>query len=289
MAAVLLACLAAACFGALAIVVRTGLRRSPDTELAPFTISLAAGVLVAAVAAASGSFDELDLGAVWPFAAIGAGVPGLSQILFVRAIRDAGASRAMVLIGTTPVISATLAVAFLDEPLRPALAIATALIVVGGAALAWEQERPAGFRIAGAVLALTCAGLFAVRDNLVRHVAVSDEVAPLAATTASLAGAVLGLVLYLVLRRRRRALSGFAVSLRAFLPAAFFLALAYGALLAAFDRGAVTVVAPLNATQSLWGLAIAAAVLGREEAIGGRLVAGAALVVAGGAIVGAFQ
>jgi len=55
------------------------------------------------------------------------------------------------------------------------------------------------------------------------------------------------------------------------------------------SRGDVTVVAPLNATQSLWAVLLAAAVLGRAEAVGPRLVLAAAFVVAGGVLVGATR
>ena len=48
----------------------------------------------------------------------------------------------------------------------------------------------------------------------------------------------------------------------------------------------MTVVAPLNATQSLWGVLFAPAVLGRAEAIGARLILAAVLVVAGVLLLG---
>ena len=48
----------------------------------------------------------------------------------------------------------------------------------------------------------------------------------------------------------------------------------------------MTIVAPLNATQSLWGVIFAAAFLGKREAIGPRLLAAALLVVAGGVLIG---
>ena len=53
--------------------------------------------------------------------------------------------------------------------------------------------------------------------------------------------------------------------------------------------GALRVVAPLVATESLWGVGISALVLGREELVGRRLAAGAALVVAGGVLIGVFR
>ena len=72
----------------------------------------------------------------------------------------------------------------------------------------------------------------------------------------------------------------------AFLPAGICLGVAYLCLIVALDRGRVTIVAPLNATQSLWGVIFAATLLGKREAIGPRLVAAALLVVAGGVLIG---
>lgn len=77
------AILAAALFGLLSVGMRTGLRRQPD---------------VAAGAAAAGLIGLV----------VSAVVPGLSTILLARAVRDAGPSRASIVIGTAPVISALL-------------------------------------------------------------------------------------------------------------------------------------------------------------------------------------
>jgi drug/metabolite transporter (DMT)-like permease len=287
--AVLLACLAAAGFGALTVAVRIGLRRLPEPDLGPVLMSVIGCVLAAIAAGAAGDFDGITLGSAWAFLAIGAGVPGFSQLLFVRAVRDAGPSRAAVVIGTAPIISAAIAVVFLGEPLRASLGIATLLIVAGGALIAWERDRPVGFRLVGIVLAVVCAVLFGVRDNLVR-VAVRDHaLPPLAAATMSLAGAALALAVIVAFTRRGKPLPSLGTSMLAFAPAGLFLGVAYAALIEAFDRGRVTVVAPLNATQSLWAVLLAAVFLGRSDAIGRKLVAAAVLVVAGSAIIGATR
>jgi drug/metabolite transporter (DMT)-like permease len=287
MDAVLLACLAAFGFGALTVAVRVGFRRVDDPLFAALSITTVGAASVALVAAATGAFAGVDLADAAVFAGIGALVPGLSQLLFVRAVRDAGPSRAAIAIGTAPIFSAALAVAFLDEPLGPALAVATLLIVAGGALLAWEPSRPTGFRMLGIVFALVCALLFAVRDNLVREAADRGDLAPLAATTATLVGALLALgTVALVTRTGVRARPAVTTLAAAFVPAGLCLGLAYAALVEAFDRGRVTVVAPLNATQSLWAVLLAALVLGRSEAIGRRLVLAALLVVAGGVLIG---
>ena len=51
----------------------------------------------------------------------------------------------------------------------------------------------------------------------------------------------------------------------------------------------MTVVSPLVATESLWGVGLSAIFLRRHELVGPRLVAGAALVVAGGVLIGVFR
>jgi drug/metabolite transporter (DMT)-like permease len=286
---VLLATLAGVLFGALAVAVRGGLLRRPDPEAGALVVA-AVGCLVALIVAAPVvALEEVDLGGLWPFALVGAIVPGASQIVFVRAVRDAGASRTAVLIGTAPLLSAGIAIAFLDEPFRAVLAVATVAIVFGGLLLAWERERPPGFRLVGALLALAAAGLFAVRDNVVRWASVEGGTQPLLAAAVSLAAAALTLLLYLVVVGRGPLGPRVRASLSAFAPAGVCLGLAYVALLVALDGGEVTVVAPLNATQSLWGVAFAAAFLGRAEAVGARLVLAAVLIVSGGVLVGATR
>lgn len=290
MPAVLLGCLAGAAFGALAVTVRFGLVRGVDAETGAAAGAIVATALSLLVAFAAGAvWSDFGLSGLWPFLAIGALVPGCSQILFVRAIRDAGPSRAAILIGTAPLLSALIAIAALDEPFGAALAIGTALVVIGGGLLAWERTRPHGFKLIGAFLALAAAALFAGRDNAVRSVADGSSVPALVAATASLAAAALVLVAYVLVARRERLARRAGQAFVAFLPAGVSLAVAYDALVAAFDRGRVTIVAPLNATQSLWAVVFSLLFIRRTELIGPRVVAAAGLVVAGGAVIGIFR
>jgi drug/metabolite transporter (DMT)-like permease len=72
------------------------------------------------------------------------------------------------------------------------------------------------------------------------------------------------------------------------LPGIFF-GLSYVCLFEAFYRGPVTVVSPLVATESLWGVGLSALFFHRVEVIGARLVVGAAFIVAGGVLIGVFR
>jgi hypothetical protein len=51
----------------------------------------------------------------------------------------------------------------------------------------------------------------------------------------------------------------------------------------------VTVVSPLVATESLWGVTLSALLLRRSELVGPRVALGACLVVAGGALIGVYR
>ncbi len=287
MLAVLFGVLAGAFFGALAVTVRIALRKGADPEVGAAIAAVTAFVISAALALAA--WSSVRPGQVWAFVLVGMLVPGASQILFVLSIRDAGPSRAAILIGTAPLMSVLIALTLLDEPFHVALVAGTVLVVAGGAALTRERVRPHDFRAFGAALALVCAGLFAVRDNLVRWVARDQHPPPLVAAAASLLGAAALLALYLVLVDRRGLGGRLRRTAVPFTPAGFALAGGYICLLEAFSHGRVSIVAPLNATQSLWAVAFAAVALGKTEAIGSRLVVASALIVAGGALIGVVR
>jgi len=285
MSAVALGALAGALFGLLAVTVRLALRRGADPEVGAVVI-LGVGAVVAWALALPTLGDVEAWGALWVFFAIGALVPGASQILFILAVRDAGPSRAAILIGVAPLLSVALALILLDEPFRPLLVVATVLVVAGGMTLAGERARPAAFRGIGAVFAIGCAVLFAVRDNAVRWAAQDVEAPAVVASAVSLLGAVAVVATYLGLARRDRVRSSLRTAARGFWPAGVTLGLAYVCLIVAFDRGRVSIVAPLNATQSLWAIGFAVAFLRATEAIGRRTVLAGLLVVAGAVLVG---
>ena len=285
MAGVILACVAGLFLGALNITTRRGLARSQDIEAGSAIITLVAFIVVAPFALGSG--DAFDAGELWPFLLLGAFVPGLSLLMVVHAVRAAGASRAGILFGMAPLFSALFAVIAFGEPFKLALAIGTLLVVVGGVVLALEGERPADYRAYGAVLAVTVAAGFGLRDNIARAVGEDVSVDPLAQSTVVMLGGSLLLVANLLrspapFRRLRDAFLPFASS-------GVVLAIGQGALFEALDRARVTVVAPLTGTGVLWTVVLAAIFLGRSELIGRRLVVVALLVVAGGTLVGVLR
>jgi drug/metabolite transporter (DMT)-like permease len=284
--AALYGALAGGLFGAMAVAARMGLERGGDAEGGAAIMASVAAVAGLVLAAAAGG--EVVAGDLWPFALAGALVPGISQLVFVQAIRHAGASRTLVLVGAAPLLSVLLALVLLDEPFVLELAIGTVLVVAAGIVLAGET-RPQHVRVLGGGLALLCAAMFAGRDNLVRWAALEAHPPPLVATAASLICAAAVVLAWLVVVRRSTIRKRLRHGRAAFAVSGLCLGLAYSALVAALDSGRVSVVAPLNATQSLWAVVFAAVLLRRTEAIGRRVVLAAALVVTGGALIGAFR
>src|SRR3972149_11975351 len=63
-----------------------------------------------------------ELAGAWPFLLAGILGPGASQVLFTLGVRDAGASRASVVVGTAPLFAVAIALVFLEEPLEAGVA-----------------------------------------------------------------------------------------------------------------------------------------------------------------------
>jgi drug/metabolite transporter (DMT)-like permease len=285
--AVLLACLSAVLFGATSVFIRMALRRGADPLLGALSsvlVSLAVGVGALAV-----SGERIPVVDTLPFLLAGLIAPGVSQVFFFRAIRDAGAARVSVVVGMAPLVSVAIAIVLLGEPVEPALLVGALLIVGGGVALAGEQERPEGFKVAGLLLAVVTTVLFASRDNLVRWLAEGTSTPPVVGVAATVLGGSIGLGAYVLATRAGDVGRPLARAAWAFLPACACFGLSYVALFEAYYRGKVTVVSPLVATESLWGVVLAALLLRDSELVGRRLIAGAALVVAGGVLIGAFR
>jgi drug/metabolite transporter (DMT)-like permease len=285
--AVLLAAAAALLFGVLAVAIRVALRTAPDPDAGSLVTTFVAGLVCVVVAALLGEWTRTPWHETWPFFVAGIVTPGVSQVLFTRAVGLIGPSRTTILVGISPVLSAVIAIALLGEPVRAALIAGTLLVVAGGTMLAWERGGWHGLLSLGTGLGVVAAVLFSARDNFIRWAERGNSVPGVVAATCSLAAASVAILVVVSVRgnvvpRAQRVA-------RPFLVGGLAYGGAYACLLAAFDRGRVTVVTPLYATESLWAVVISAIVLRRTERVGVRLAAASLLVVAGGALIGAFR
>jgi drug/metabolite transporter (DMT)-like permease len=281
--AVGLALISAVLFGGMSVGLRLGLNRRPDVALATLATVVGAFAVSFVFAAAESPSRGWHAGAAWPFLLAGILQPGVGQLLVTMAIREAGASRASVVFGVAPLVSVTIALVLLGEPLRWALIVGAVLIVAGGVELARERTRPEHLRAIGLVYAFLVTILFSIRDNLVRWLSHTTDVPPGVAAAATL---VSGLVVVgVALAPRVERWDGAAP----FLGVGVLFGLSYVSLFEAYYRGRVTVVSPLVATESLWGVLMTVLFLRHSEVVGRRLALGALLVVIGGALIGAFR
>jgi drug/metabolite transporter (DMT)-like permease len=279
--AVVLALASAALFGSMTVALRFALVREPDAEAGSLHTIAAALIATLPFVAAGG----IDVAGIWPFLLAGVLGPGCSQLLFTLAVRDAGPSRTSVTVGTAPLFSVAIALVLLDEPAKAGVIVGAILIVMGGILLVREPGRPEHVKWIGLGYALAATLIFAVLDNLVRHLSLDTDVEPALAAAATLFAGGVTVAAWLLLSRRRLPARGF----RAFALAGACFGLSYICLFEAYYRGRVSVVSPLVATESLWGVALSALLLRRHELVGPRLFGGAALVVAGGALIAVFR
>jgi drug/metabolite transporter (DMT)-like permease len=280
-----LALVSAALFGAMPVAVRFA--------LVPPLLPAAVGALLMQV----GTFAVLCVAAaiqggvttegLLPFLVAGAIAPGLSNLFITVGIREAGSSRASVAFGTAPLFAVTIAVLVFGERPGAAVLVGALLIVCGGVALALEPERPRHVRRIGIAAAIVGAALFALRDNLVRDLSLETGVPSMTAGAAMLASSLV-VTSSVVVARRHRVVWPAPTVARWLLPGTF-VGFSYVALFEAFYRGTVSVVAPIVATEALFGVVFSALLLGRSERVGSRIVVGAALVVAGGALIAVFR
>jgi drug/metabolite transporter (DMT)-like permease len=279
MTAIVLACLSAFLFGAMTVLVRIAL----GSGVAPEAGTLYTVVPAFSVTAVAALVEGGSLAGAWPFVFAGLLAPGIAQLLFTFAVRDAGASRTSVTVGTAPLFAVAIALVFLDEPLVAGLVAGAALIVTGGILLASDRIRPEHFKRMGLVYALLCAIAFALRDPLVRWLGTEKtDVEPILAASVTM---VTGMAVSLAFVLWKRTPLARTAALR-FVPAGLCYGLSYVFLFEAFYRGRVSVVSPIVATESLWGVALSWLVLRKSEHVGARLVLGAVLVVAGGLLIG---
>ncbi len=284
MSAVLLALVSAVLFGAMAATLGIAFRHSADAEAGALVTALVALVVTGALSLGS-DFE----GGLWPFLLTGLIAPGGSQVLYVRGVKEVGASRSSVIVGAAPLVSVTIALLILGEPFELALVAGAGLIVLGVVALAGERDRPEHLKLIGLVLALGSTFFFATRDNIVRWLADDTTVDPQLAATATILTGSLVMAAYLLVLRGRQMPSAVRRAFWPFLVPGLLWGLSYAALFEAFYRGRVSVVSPLVATEALFGVLLAAVIIGRSELIGRHVIVAAGLIVCGGALIGVFR
>jgi uncharacterized membrane protein len=260
-------------------------QKDADADAGALVTALVALAVIGALCLVTASWG----GAVWPFLLAGLIAPGGSHLLYIHAVKEVGASRAAVVVGAAPLVAVGIALTILGEPVELPLVLGAVLIVLGVVTLAGERDRPDHIRTIGLALAFGSTVFFATRDNFVRWLAEDTTVDPQLAATATLVSGSAVIAAYVVAVKGRRAARDMRRALRPFALPGVLWGLSYATLFEAFYRGRVSVVSPLVATEALFGVLLAALIIGRSELIGRHVVTAAVLIVCGGVLIGVFR
>jgi drug/metabolite transporter (DMT)-like permease len=180
-----------------------------------------------------------------------------------------------------------MAIVFLHEPIEAPLVIGGLLVVAAGLILVSEPTRPEHVRLSGIAIAFAATLLFTSRDNLVRWYSGETSSGSVKGAAVAMAAGALGTLL--VTRGRRLGADAQRIAWKPFAVGGVFFGLSYVCLFAAYYRARVTVVSPLVATESLWGVTLSVLLFRRTEVVGARLAGAAILVVAGGTLISVFR
>lgn len=281
--AILLAVLAGFCWATNIVIVRWSLQRTNASPFAAAALGLGVATLVALTIALLSGQDAPTSADLWRYGFVGVIAPGSSQGLFVAAIASIGPSRTSVLIGTSPVFSILLAIAFLGEDWRFAIILGTLITVAGGAIIGWEPNLLT--RRLGVAFGLLTALSFGIRDVVARSFNTGSDLSAWWAGTIVLGAASVVLILMVGVQERGNTISSLRGAMPEFFASGLAIGLALPILLAALDRGQVGIVAPLSlASQNVSVVALGAVVFGADERTP-RILVAVILVLAGATLV----
>jgi len=257
------------------------------------TVVMVTNVAVLAPAALVVHYPDYGLSPVSAGAFIGAGVSGLllGRIFLFKGIRTIGASRATPVVAASTLISAVLAVQFLDETLTPARIGGILLIVGGIGALSWLMATDDGaapsFREVGVALSLPLgAALFIGIEPILVRVGLDAGTPVLVGLTVMTVTALVGYISYRRLRGDVIRVPAAGATRRWYVIAGLSSTFGLAAYFAALEAAPVVVVIPIIQLSPLLVIAASALFLPRSlERVTWKLVAAALVVIIGATLV----
>ncbi len=279
-----LALLAAASFGLAAIVLKKGYRHS--TPLASAVVVLAVNAAALWIMSAFFVPKGLFLTTAVVFFAVGGVLgQGVARTFRYVGIDKLGASKTYVIVGSSPLFAALFAILFLGERWTLPLFAGTVLVVAGIALLsgAWKDGKDGRKYLLLPFAAAVIYGLASV----IQKTGLSMMPNSLVGATTAVTAALLGLVVFAKASGKIEKMK-IGRAWPFFLAAGVLNSVAFLLNFEALRSGNVTVVMPLIGTQPLFVALFGFIFLKGVEKITWKVAAGAALVVAGAAIVTAF-
>ena len=285
---VILAAMGAAVFFAVnQVCVRVGFTYAGTTTALVLTIAASSAVLFITLGPFI-SWNDPPLETLGLFMLTGVISPMVTQLLLYLAVPKVGITRASPLRNTTPLFAGLLAVVFLGERWTLPVLSGTVLIMLGATLLGMrESEAPQAFQRRYLLIPLLGGFLGGFGTPLRKYAFSYGTSVPLAACAIS-AGAVLGVVVYLVVTRKYREVVLSRHTIRWFGLAGILAGLAVIGSLTALQIGEVVLVAPLVATVPLFTITLSAVFLRSLERVTRRIVLGAVSICLGSVVVIVF-
>ena len=230
-------------------------------------------------------FPSVNLTSLFWFALSGISASFLGRLLTLTSYKRIGVSVGSSLVGTSPILTAILAILFLGEPISIPVIIGAIIVVAGIAAL---NLRHGGFYIefSSVYLPLTASLLFAV-GNIMRKMGTNIQPdAILGAQSSTLAG-LLAFIFYLAIKGGPRDLQLNTKNFKWLAGSGFVNAFAWITLTMAINLGRVSVVSSIIYSYPLFTVLLTRFLL-RDEQPTRSIVIGSLLIVLGVIIVSLF-
>lgn len=226
------------------------------------------------------SLDFLQSPAMIYFMISGCLQPLFARALYYEGLTRMGVSRAGPLRGAEPLFAASIAVIFLHE--RPSLSVyaGTVFIVASVWVISWQRRSESNWRPIDAILPLGAALVSAISQTL-RKQGLNILPDPFVATAVVTTISLLLLSVFLFVTKRTSLIRPDGQSLLFFVSAAFVAVSAQILNFVAIGGGQLSAIIPLLNTTPLFSVIFSALFLRNVERLNMRIIAGAALMIAG--------
>jgi drug/metabolite transporter (DMT)-like permease len=279
MSAQLLAFITAISYASALISARRGLKYSTPTTVTLVSI-LMQNLLLWTAVFATGGVHAVPWEGIALFSLVGISQLGV-RLLAYTGVEKIGASRSSALQSISPLVSATLAIALLQETTTALIIAGTFLVVIGIVLVSWKPEKQiSDFRRWHLLLPLGAACLTGMNHPIRRYVlSMANEPLFFSALMGTVSFA--GFLIYLVLSPSSQRLDWNRKAILPFVGTGLFETVSILCIITALSVGRVVVIAPIAASYPVWALIEARIFLRDIEPIYWRIVLGILSVVAG--------
>lgn len=258
---------------------RAGLAYSNPTTVTLVSI-LIQNVLLWAAVMASGGLPSVPLVGVLLFTLVGIFQLGV-RLLAYTGVEKIGASRSSALQSVSPLFSAVIAIAILNEETSALIVIGTFLIVGGIVLVSWRPERQiVNFRRWHLLLPLGAAVLTGVNHPIRRYVLLMAD-QPLFFSALMGSVSLAGFLVYRAFSPTSQRLVWDRRGTWPFIATGVCETMSILCIITAISLGRVVVVAPIAASYPVWSMVLAAIFLRHVESVEWKVAVGVFSVVAG--------